>query len=183
MFFLVLLVSDCLSSCLLFTVRKVVLWFCDIAGTVNTWPSFKLDTRNFHTGVSWVYNSCFPHYFQVWYILWFQPGKLVFLNQALKQFHFWCQVPPVVTFLFFPHLSLAPSLWVCLWLIPLYCPQWHGAIKATYVQLVLKVAFTDLFFSTLIALGRNLSNFKLCTFYLSSHYKQVFKTKSNWGVA
>lgn len=90
---------------LLFAIQNetMVLWFCDAASRVNAWPPFS-QPQNFHTGVSWVYNSCSPHYFRVWYILWLQLRKLVFLNQAWKQFHFWCQVPPVVTHLLFPHL-------------------------------------------------------------------------------
>lgn len=82
-----------------------ILWYCQKSKCMAITQT---RYQNFHTGVSWVYNSCSPHYFQVWYSFWFQLGKLVFLNQALKQFHFWCQVPPVVTYWFSPHLSLAP---------------------------------------------------------------------------
>lgn len=73
-----------------------------------------LSVREFHTGVSGVYHSCFPHCFQAWGILWFQLRKWVSLKKALPQVPVWCQVPPVATHLLSPHLSwllsMSPSL-------------------------------------------------------------------------
>ena len=164
---------------LLFAIQNetMVLWFSDVASRVSAWPLFS-QPQNFHTGVSWVYNSCSPHYFQVWSILQLQLRKLVFLNQAWKQFHCWCQVPPAVTCLLFPHLPSHLSVGSP-WLVTLQFSV-DGAVKTAYAGSVLKATCTGLFnFQSFLDLNHHagrklLPNCKLCMVNLSTTIISIY---------
>lgn len=125
------------------TTHPLILWCCRQSRCVAV---IQTRSQNFHTGVSGVCDSCSPHYFQVWYILRFQLEKLVFINQAWKQFfcaakgHLWSHTC-------FSH-TFPWHLWcVSLCLLPFCRSLCLRVQRVTYVQSILEATFTHLFYT------------------------------------